>query len=176
MKLRKAIIAMPAALVIGACATVPPAGPGVMALPGTASSFDQFRRDDLMCRQYAADSVGNMTPAQAATDSAVRSTVTGAAVGAAAGAVIGAATGDPGTGAAVGAGTGAIVGAASGAGAYSVAADNIQERYDIAYVQCMYANGHQVPLPANYTAAPRPVSSAPPPPPPGPPPPPPPGR
>jgi hypothetical protein len=31
---------------------------------------------------------------------------------------------------------------------------DVQRRYDFAYVQCMYSNGHKVPVPGAYTAAP----------------------
>ena len=46
-----------------------------------------------------------------------------------------------GTGAAVGLLGGAAMGAASG----SDSSKEVQRRYDIAYQQCMYAKGHQVP-------------------------------
>lgn len=36
---------------LDACSTMP-SGPSVLALPGTAKSFDLFRSDDLMCKQY----------------------------------------------------------------------------------------------------------------------------
>lgn len=39
-----------------------------------------------------------------------------------------------------------------------------QRRYDFAYIQCMYAKGHRVPVPGQYIGAP---SGGPPPPPPG---------
>lgn len=49
-----------------------------------------------------------------------------------------------------------------------------QWRYDAAYLQCMYASGHRVPVPGSWGAAPvSPVPADVPPPPPGPPPPPP---
>ena len=38
-------------LVVG-CATAP-TGPGVLVLPGTGKSFDQFRADEQECRQFA---------------------------------------------------------------------------------------------------------------------------
>ncbi|MGZ5055630.1 MAG: hypothetical protein ACXWAT_11920, partial [Methylobacter sp.] len=37
---------------LSACSTMP-SGPRVMALPGTGKSFEQFRSDDLTCRQLA---------------------------------------------------------------------------------------------------------------------------
>ena len=48
-----------------------------------------------------------------------------------------------------------------------------QRRYDFAYIQCMYAKGHRVPVPGQYIGAP---AGGPPPPPTGNPPPPPPGK
>ena len=159
---------------VGACAAIPPSGPGVMVLPGSNSNFTQFRADDAACQQYAMQSIGQ-TPAQAAANSGVNSAAAGAALGAAAGALIGAASGDPASGAAIGAGTGLLVGSAGGVDAYGMAAYEMQERYDVAYVQCMYASGHQVPVPAGMSTvsaspagnAPRPPAPAamPPPPP-----------
>jgi hypothetical protein len=169
------------ALLLGACATIPD-GPGVMALPGTGKSFDQFRVDDLNCRQYASGQVGGQSAQQTATDEAVRGAALGTALGAVAGAAIGGSRG-----AGVGAGTGLLIGTASGAGASSQSGWPVQRRYDQAYVQCMYASGHKVPVSARLTEAgpavapsgsaaiPPPPPGMPPPPPPGAPPPPPPG-
>ncbi|HEY0185270.1 MAG TPA: glycine zipper family protein, partial [Rhodopila sp.] len=75
------------------------------------------------------------------------------------GAGLGAAIGG-GRGAAIGAGAGALGGTAIGAGPSQNAQYSLQQRYDLAYAQCMYSRGNQVP---GYQ------------PPPGPPPPPPPG-
>ena len=47
-------IALAAVLLLaGACAT-PPTEPGVLALPGTGKSLDEFNADDLECRKRAA--------------------------------------------------------------------------------------------------------------------------
>lgn len=159
---------------LGACTTLPPNGPSVMALPGSTATFDQFRHDHALCGQYALDSIGGTTPSQAATDSAVNSAAVGTVVGAAAGAVIGAASHDPAAAAAAGAGTGLVLGSAAGIGAYQATAAEWQDRYDMAYVQCMYAKGHQLPLPASYSSVPASRSTALPPPPAAPRPPPPP--
>lgn len=160
-------------LLVGACTTVP-SGPGVMALPGTGKSFDQFRGDDFECRQFASAQVGGTTPAQAASDSGVQSAVVGTLVGAAVGAAVGG-----GRGAGVGAGTGLAVGALAGTGAAEGSAYNSQRRYDFGYTQCMYAKGHKIPVSGHFTStptsAPAPAAYAPPPPPRGSPPPPPPG-
>ena len=75
------------------------------------------------------------------------STIVGAAIGAAAG-------GHHGTG------PGAALGGAVGAGHGSVLAQDeagsAQRRYDIAYLQCMYANGNAVPVRGGYQSAPLP--------------------
>lgn len=157
-----------AVLLLGACAALPPSGPSVMVLPGSGRNFDQFRADDYDCRNFASLQIGGATAEQAQTDSAVRSAVIGTAVGAAAGAIVGGQQG-----AAVGAGTGLLFGSAAGAGAAYESAGAMQRRYDISYLQCMYAKGHQIPTSGRFDA-PRRTYSSPPPPPPGTPPPPPP--
>ena len=173
-KTRFAIAALGLAVLLGACATVP-TGPSVMALPGTGRSFDQFRADDLACRQYAWQQIGGTTAGQTAANSAVTSAAIGTAIGAVAGAAIGGHDG-----AAVGAGTGLIFGSAAGAGSSQAYGYEAQRRYDHAYIQCMYASGHRVPVSGTFSGSTRyqaaPASSyTPPPPPPGVPPPPPPG-
>ena len=75
-------LAIVAGLLLAGCATVPTA-PGVMALPGSAKSADEFRSDDAACRQ-AAEIDANATK---------------------------------------------------------------QGRYDMIYLQCMYAKGNQIPVP-----------------------------
>ena len=105
-------IGVPLALVaaLAACASVP-SGPSMLVLPGTGKSFDQFRGDDAMCRQYAQQQTG-ASPQEVADASGVRSAALGTAIGAVAGAAVGGSRG-----AAVGAGGGLLVGSASGAGA-----------------------------------------------------------
>ena len=50
---RPALLALPmAVLLLGACASAP-TEPGVLALPGTGKSLDQFNADDGECRQRA---------------------------------------------------------------------------------------------------------------------------
>ena len=130
------------ALVLAGCVTVP-TGPAVMALPGTEKSFDQFRADDVACRDYAQYSIGGAQ--QAAANNANANAAGGALVGAAAGAIIGAATGQAGPGAAIGAGSGLLVGSAAGANSAGYSSYAMQRHYDMAYLQCMYAKGNQVP-------------------------------
>ena len=176
------IVPLAAALLLAACATVP-TGPSVMVLPGMGKSFEQFQADDAVCRQWAAQQTGT-TPRRAATESTVSGAAIGTAVGAVAGAALGAAAGSPATGAAVGAGVGLAGGTAAGASSAGEASWSVQRRYDMTYMQCMYAKGNQIPIAGGsqsmYTppAATPPAASAPAnvaPPPPGPPPPPPPG-
>ncbi len=138
------VLTVAAALSLGACATVP-TGPSVMVMPGQGKNFEQFQADDAVCRGWAGQQTGT-TPGHAATASTVSGAAIGTALGAAAGAVIGAASGSPATGAAVGAGVGLLGGTAVGAGQSVGAADSVQQRYDMAYTQCMYAKGNQVPV------------------------------
>jgi hypothetical protein len=130
-------------ILLGACSSLP-IGPDVMVLPGAGKPFDQFQVDDIVCRQYAQQQIG-MTPGQTSTQYTLSGAAIGTVVGAGAGAAIGAAAGRPDVGAAVGAGTGILLGSAAGAESGSVAAGTLQWRYDLAYVQCMYAKGNQVP-------------------------------
>ena len=153
-------------LLLGACVSMPK-GPSVMVLPGSGKSFDQFRYDDVECRQFADFQIGGGSPSDAAADSVAKSAVVGTAIGAAAGAALGGRSG-----AAAGAGGGLLIGSAAGAGAGETSAYGLQRRYDYAYIQCMYAKGHKVPVSGRLTSsAPAAPSYAPPPPPPPPPPP-----
>jgi len=152
-----------AALLLGACASAP-TGPSVMVLPGTGMSFDRFRADDYECRQFAGAQVGGTSAERASSDASVKSAAIGTAVGAVAGALIGGGH----QGAAVGAGTGLVVGAAAGSGAAQDSAYSLQQRYDIGYLQCMYAKGNRIPVAGRFEPAPSygRRSYAPPPPPP----------
>lgn len=143
MYLRASILSACTLGILSACATVP-TGPSVAVMPAPRSNFEQFRADDAVCRDFARSSIGGDGQA-IASKSAIDSAAVGTAVGAAAGALIGAASGNPGAGAAIGAGGGVIVGSAYGADAYNRTGATAQERYDIAYMQCMYAKGHQIP-------------------------------
>ena len=149
-----------ALLALAGCVTVP-TGPSVLVLPGTGKGFDQFRLDESDCKQYAHAQVGGTTTTQAAEDAAVRSAVIGTALGALAGAAIG---GDS-EGAGVGAGIGLLAGSAAGAGAGQGSGYELQRRYDHAYVQCMYAKGHRVPVQGQMSERSAPTKITPPPPP-----------
>lgn len=159
-----------AGLLLAGCASVP-TGPEVMALPGTGKSFDEFRGDDLVCRDFALQQIGGKAGEDAANREAMRNAAVGTVIGTLAGAVIGGREG-----AAVGAGSGLLIGSVAGSEKSLSSSYGSQRRYDIAYTQCMYAKGHRVPLSGHYSAEPRAaeprtVRSAVPPPPPLPPPP-----
>ncbi len=163
--MKVSIAAALAALAAG-CVSMP-TGPSMMVLPGTGRTFEAFRADDYTCRQYAYDQVGGSTAQRAAEDAGVRS----AAVGALLGAAVGAAA-DGGSGAAVGAGAGLAMGGLVGTGAAESSGYGAQRRYDNAYIQCMYAKGHRVPVTGRFTSytqgtAPAARPATPPPPPPG---------
>jgi hypothetical protein len=167
---RVSALALPAAIaLLAGCATIP-TGPSVMVLPGDRMTFEQFQVDDTTCRDWAARRTG-IAPERAA--AGLGAAAVGTAVGAAAGAAIGAAAGSPGTGAAVGAGVGLLGGSAVGAEYAWADSWALQRGYDAAYMQCMYAKGHQIPVARGALPARRTSTAPPPPPPPGPPPPPP---
>jgi len=132
-------------LLLAGCVRVP-TGPNVMVLPGSGKSFDEFRADDWSCREFAEYQTGT-TPSNAAAGSATSTAALGTVLGAASGAAIGAASGHPATGAAVGAGAGLLGGSIIGADAAERSQYSVQRRYDVAYMQCMYAKGNQIPVP-----------------------------
>jgi Glycine-zipper domain len=144
-------------VLLAGCAELP-LGPSVAVMPAPGKPFDLFVGEEALCRSYAEQQVG-ISPQQATHNSTVTGAVAGTALGAAAGAAIGAAVGHPGPGAGVGGGTGLLTGSAVGANAGYGASWTIQRRYDIAYEQCMYAKGNQIPgVPGGY-APPPPLSS-----------------
>ncbi|MEK9774870.1 MAG: YMGG-like glycine zipper-containing protein, partial [Quisquiliibacterium sp.] len=133
---------------LGACATAP-SGPSALVLPGAGKSFDQFRTDDASCREFAYQQIGGAAAQQNAERKAVQSAVVGTTIGAVAGAALGGSRG-----AGVGAGTGLVVGSAVGSDAANASAYGAQRRYDQAYVQCMYAAGHKVPVSGSVSSRP----------------------
>jgi hypothetical protein len=128
---------------LSACATLP-TGPTVMALPGHGRTLAQFEADDLACRQWAEQRTG--TPGAASEQSMATSAAAGTVLGAGLGAGSGAAAGNPAAGAAIGAGSGLLGGTAVGLDASRAAVGTVQWQYDVAYEQCMYAKGNQIPV------------------------------
>jgi hypothetical protein len=111
-------------------------------MPAPNKSFNVFANDQAACRQYADQQVGGA--AQYANNQALGTAALGTLLGAGLGAAIGAASGSPGIGAAIGAASGATVGTAAGASGSANANMSIQQRYDVAYADCMSAKGNQV--------------------------------
>jgi hypothetical protein len=148
------------AVVLTGCA-VTPTTPTVIVLPGSQRSQSQFQADAAACQQQAESLVAPM--AQAANNQAASNVVIGTVIGAAAGALLGQGSYNPGAVAAWGAGTGMLVGSAGASGTSQVSSLSLQQQFNIAYMQCMYQAGHQVPGQAAYR---RPAASVAPPPPP----------
>lgn len=124
-------------LITAGCATVP-TGPTVAVMPAPGKPLDLFQTEDVTCRQYAQDRTG-IEPVH---NNAAAGAVFGGIVGAGLGTIF---SGGRGSGAAFGAATGALFGSAEGASADEYYGYQAQRQYDIAYQQCMYANGNMIP-------------------------------
>lgn len=165
MKLKAIALVAAAATALSGCVT-PPMGPTIPANPGAHKSFAAFQQDEQVCEDYANQRVAGQV--DAANNRAVGSALLGTALGAGLGAAVGG-----GRGAGIGAASGAVVGSAVGSNQSARAQWSVQQRYNIAYGECMTSHGDYVPQGAY-----PPGYYGPPPPPPGyygPPPPPPPG-
>jgi hypothetical protein len=128
---------------IGGCVSVP-SGPSVPVMPAPGKPFDQFVAEDNECRAYAAQAAG-VTANEAGAQNLVGSALVGSALGAITGAAIGGHNA-----AATGAGVGLATGAVVGTGLAGAAQASAQRSYDIAYEQCMYAKGNQLPSASYY--------------------------
>lgn len=139
MFLHRSLLALAAAGVLAGCAQMPTA-PTIAVMPAPGMPFDVFQQDNALCQMYARQSLG-VNPSQAANSQVATGAVAGTAIGAAAGALIGGNSSAAGAGAA----TGLLFGTAAGAGSANETTYGLQRRYNIAYAQCMYAKGNQVP-------------------------------
>lgn len=157
MRVRKSILALAAAGVLAGCAQLPVA-PTVAVMPAPGMPFEVFQQDNASCRGYARQALG-VNPSRAANKQVASGAVAGAAVGAAAGALMGGNSNAAGAGAA----TGLLFGTAAGSGAAGETTYALQRRYNIAYAQCMYAKGNQVPGYAAPHYVPPPPPGSPPP-------------
>jgi len=140
------VIAWTAIVLLAGCASAPQ-GPTVPVMPAPNKPFQVFQEDQAVCNQYAQQVIG---PAQ----QQLQNQQIGSALIAGLGAAVGG-----GHGAAIGAGAGAVAGTAYGANAAGYESMNMQQRYDMAYSQCMYSRGNQVPgfqPPPNYPYPPPP--------------------
>ena len=162
MNWTRGLLVLLGVLALSRCATVP-TGPSVMVLPAQGKPFEAFQADDSVCRQWAAQQAG-AGPSETTNQNLANGAVLGTVLGAGLGAAIGAASGATGTGAAIGAASGLIGGTAIASGPAYGAGWEVQRRYDVAYQQCMYAKGNQIPSVVR-TARRAPAVPPPPPPP-----------
>jgi len=130
-------------IAVSGCATMPP-GPSVTVMPGPGKSFESFQMDDATCRQWA-ESQSGWQANETVNQNLASGTAIGTLLGAGLGAAIGSASGHVGAGAAIGAAGGMALGAAGASEPARAAGYEVQQRYDIAYQQCMYSKGNQVP-------------------------------
>jgi len=144
MRWKRNFLAFLVLVFLGGCVTMP-TGPTVMVIPGPGKPFEVFTADDSACRQWALQQIGGASPSETANQNLASGAIVGTLVGAGIGAAIGAATGDVGAGAAIGAGAGLLGGTATATNPAYASGWELQRRYDIAYQQCMYAKGNQVP-------------------------------
>jgi len=136
---RTAVLTVSVLTSLTACVSAP-TGPTVAVMPRQGKPFEVFQQEDQVCRQFAANAVKDT--GDAAFKEGVTSAAVAAALGAAAGAVIG---GGSHTGVGTGAGVGLLGGSAIGAMNASGKQNQAQTQYNIAYQQCMYSKGNQVP-------------------------------
>jgi len=133
------VMGFSAAASLTACVSAP-TGPTVAVMPRQGKPFDIFQQEDLYCRNFAANSTKDTS------DAALKEGATSAAIGAALGAVAGAVIqGGNHANVGTGAGVGLLGGAAMGAMNSSGKQNQAQAQYNIAYQQCMYSKGNQVP-------------------------------
>ena len=118
-----------------ACVSAPQ-GPRVAVMPTPGKPLDLFAAEDQYCRGYAQQSLGPDTRNETAVGSAVVGTLLGAAVGSA---MSGRRYNNTGAGAA----TGLMMGTMIGAGNSADEGRSAQQRYDIAYEQCMVSKNNQ---------------------------------
>ena len=137
--MKRAVLTLTIISSLAACVSAP-TGPTIAIMPREGKPFDVFQQEDQLCRQFAANAVQDTS--NAALKEGATSAIIGAALGAAAGAVIqGGNSQNVGTGAGVGLLGGAAMGAMNSSGKQNQA----QVQYNIAYQQCMYSKGNQVP-------------------------------
>ena len=156
---RNLFLTIGAVALLAGCATTP-LGPTVQAMPGPGKTFSAFQDDNAVCKGFAGDQVKGQ--ADAANQRAAGTAVLGTVLSAGLGAAIGSAAGSAASGAAIGAASGAVGGTAIGAANNGNDQAMIQQQYDNAYSQCMFAKGEQIPgyAPVASAAPPPPVAAA----------------
>jgi hypothetical protein len=129
------IIGLVCLVSLTACVSAPQ-GPRVAVMPSPGKPLDLFAAEDQYCRGYAQQALGPDTRGETAVGSAVVGTLLGAAVGSA---MSGRRYNNTGAGAA----TGLMMGTMIGAGNSADEGRSAQQRYDIAYEQCMVSKNNQ---------------------------------
>ena len=124
----RAIILAGSICVVSASCSTAPVGPQVMVLPGSDKTLAQFEADDSACRRWAAQRIG-ATPSEAADTPSAPNAATAPAAGPS---------------------PEIVAGSTIGAGSGERARWSTQDRYDVAYMQCMYASGNQIPVPRSF--------------------------
>src|SRR5258708_36113893 len=114
-----------------------PSGPTVSVLPAPGKPVERFAEEAAYCKQFARQQVTG-APEQA-NDQVIASAVVGTVLGTALGGAIAG-----GQGAGVGATAGTLVGTGTASGNSAWAQMNGHQRFNIAYMPGMYANGNQV--------------------------------
>ena len=127
-----------AAVVLVGCASMP-TGPRVAVMPAPGKPFELFVQEDKICRKFAEQSI-DKTANESAAETFAGSAAAGVAIGATVGGLLGGHDG-----AASGASMGLLSGSMIGAEESRYSASDAQRRYDIAYQQCMYSKGNQLP-------------------------------
>jgi hypothetical protein len=137
--MKRAVLTLAIISSLAACVSAP-TGPTIAIMPREGKPFEVFQQEDQQCREFAANAVKDTS--NAALKEGATSAAIGAALGAAAGAVIqGGSSQNIGTGAGIGLLGGAAMGAMNSSGKQNQG----QVQYNIAYQQCMYSKGNQVP-------------------------------
>jgi len=140
MKNKYSVLIFLSSLLIGCSTSVMPPGPSVSVMPAPGKSFDVFQSENAACKDFAQQQIGSNAD-NLANQQVVDGAVSGAALGAAAGVLMGGNS----EAAAAGAGMGTVMGSAVGSDNAARVRMEMQRRYDIAYQQCMYSKGNQVP-------------------------------
>ena len=123
---------------------ISPLGPSVLVMPAVNKPMQLFQQEEAECRAFAVNQMGGPAAVEREQQNAIAHGAIGALIGTAVGALIGAGVGHAGAGAGIGAGSGLLAGTASGTAAMQGSAWRLQQLYDNAYLQCMYAKGNQV--------------------------------
>ena|SRR5450631_3095475 len=110
-------VTLAALALLAGCETMPVVGPTVTTLQGDGKSHDEFRTDDADCRQFASAQLDEAKSASADPMGGVTSATRG--------------------------GTGSLI---DGTDSAQYVGYGLQQRYNRAFVRCMYIKGNKVPL------------------------------